>query len=283
MSSKIRVFENGPNGPQFEYKAFTFNGGEEQIVLDLKSKETSITRPRDFIIDAHLETSQDIIRLLIITDALKQYGTNKISLVCPYFPYARQDRVMQSGEALSVRVMANLINAQGYSKVIIWDAHSDVAPALIDRVRNISQHELARKFIKDNFFDNDYCVLVAPDAGAIKKVMKLSELCGISMVRADKHRDVRTGQITETVVYSEHVGNKNFVIVDDICDGGRTFIELAQKLRPLTSGKIYLYVTHGIFANGLNVFEGIIDGIFCPNPFSGFNRAGYSGEFKTGL
>ena len=101
----------------------------------------------------------------------------------------------------------------------------------------------------------------------MKKTLEAAKELGLPMVRADKIRSTDTGEITGTVVYSEHIGSKDFLIADDICDGGRTFIELAKVLRPLTDGKIYLYVTHGIFSKGLDVFEGLIDGVYTANPF----------------
>jgi ribose-phosphate pyrophosphokinase len=78
-------------------------------------------------------------------------------------------------------------------------------------------------------------------------------------------------------VYSEHVRDHNFLIVDDICDGGRTFIELAKVLRPLTNGSIFLYVTHGIFSQGLDVFKGVIDHIYTANLFN----PSHEGELVT--
>lgn len=260
------------NAREIEFKSFTFKGGEESVKLN--------TPPdiKKAWIRADLFSSSDIMQLLMVTDALRRRGAETITLECPYFPYARQDRVMVPGEALSVKVMADLINSQNYNKVIIWDAHSDVTPALINRVQNNPQDYFVHSFIKDNFFTYDNTFLVAPDAGAIKKVSKLSELSGIQMVRADKLRDVKTGQIKETIVYSEHVGDKDFLIVDDICDGGRTFIELADKLRLLTTGCIYLHVTHGIFSNDLKVFEGKIDGISCANVFPNVSWKGYHGK-----
>jgi ribose-phosphate pyrophosphokinase len=170
--------------------------------------------------------------------------------------------------------MANLINSQNYREVNIWDAHSDVTPALINRVVSTPVEDIISEVVANSsmydraIMNGRNTILVAPDAGSIKKISKVAQKFSYPMVRADKHRDVATGQITETVVYSENVGGKNFLIVDDICDGGRTFTELADKLRLLTTGKIMLYVTHGIFSKGLEVFEGKIDKIFCPNVFS---------------
>ena len=111
-------------------------------------------------------------------------------------------------------------------------------------------------------------VLVAPDAGAIKKVLKVAQVTGLPMVRADKIRDVNTGAITETVVYSDHIKDKSFLIVDDICDGGRTFIELEKVLRPLTDAYVYLYVTHGIFSKGLEPL-GCFNKVYTAFPFPG--------------
>ena len=109
-------------------------------------------------------------------------------------------------------------------------------------------------------------ILVSPDAGANKKVFEFAKLHGYKrVVRADKVRDVSTGEILSTQVFSEHVGNADFLMLDDICDGGRTFIELARELRKLTTGKIFLYVTHGIFSKGGDVFDGFIDQIYTSN------------------
>jgi ribose-phosphate pyrophosphokinase len=112
-------------------------------------------------------------------------------------------------------------------------------------------------------------MLVAPDAGALKKTMELSRLAGMPYIHADKKRNPENGEITGTAVHSSALGNQDVLIVDDICDGGRTFVELAKELKTLTTGKIYLYVTHGIFSKGLGVFNGIIDHIYTAHVFPG--------------
>ncbi|CAM6006568.1 unnamed protein product [Sphagnum balticum] len=202
---------------------------------------------------------------MMAVDAIRRKTSSqtKLHLRCPYLPYARQDRVMNSGEALGIKVMCDLINSLNFEEVEVWDAHSDVGLALLNNVR----HYEAGKFVQTIPIWSTHPVLVAPDAGAIKKVSKIAKEFGKQMVRADKMRSVVDGSITGTTVYSEHVGNKDFLIIDDICDGGRTFLELAKVLRPLTNGNIYLYVTHGIFSKGLEVFDGVIDHIYCANPF----------------
>ena len=241
------------------YKSFTFSGGEVQVKIGsfpLYHKEDTVT------IHAHINNSNDVMELLMITDALRRFEIGlKIKLKIPYLPYARQDRVCAKGEALSLKVFCDLINAQNYSEVEVWDVHSDVSLALLNNVANIHQYSLLYFVPKKNV------VLVSPDAGAVKKTSEASKAYGLPMVTASKIRDVNTGEITGTEVHSGHIGDKDFLIVDDICDGGKTFVELAKVLRPLTNGNVLLYVTHGIFSKGLQVFDGLIDHIYCANRF----------------
>lgn len=255
----VKVYSSRSPVP-IEIKRFTFSGGEKHIKL--LEPVTSNTLE----IHAHLTSSDTIFELILTVDALRRmYPGHHLSLFCPYLPYARQDRVMVPGEPLSVRVMCDLINSLDFDRVTVADVHSDVSMALLNRVVNIHVKDLLR----DSGIPMVSCILVAPDAGALKKVGSVAKELKLPMLSADKIRDVTDGSIKETVVYFNETTDKDFLIVDDICDGGRTFIELAKKLRRLTTGKIFLYVTHGIFSQGLEPFKGLIDQIFVAYPFPG--------------
>lgn len=254
----IEVYSGRSGTKQVPCSVFKFSGGELQVEVGLLNGAAAVT------IDAFLTSSDDIIQLALVVDALRRRDHKvKIFLRCPYLPYARQDRVMQGGEALGLRVMCELLNNLRLEEVEVWDVHSDVALALLDNVKHCS----VGTFVQTVPIWSTNPILVAPDAGAIKKVSALAKAFGKQMVRADKLRSVIDGSITGTTVYSDHVGGKDFLIVDDICDGGRTFIELAKVLRPLTEGKVYLYVTHGIFSKGLDVFNGVVDHVYCAKLF----------------
>ena len=245
------------NERQIPFERSSFSGGEVRL-------RVGCLVPKDCEIRAHIRSSDDVMALLMLTDAMRRAGAREIRLTMPYLPYARQDRVCSPGEALSLRVLCDLINAQRYSCVEVWDAHSDVALALLDRVMHRGPGDFFYKAIDPGA----KTVLVAPDAGAIKKVSGLAASRLMTYVRADKSRDPATGAITGTVVHgASHIASGDFLIVDDICDGGRTFIELAKVLRPLTSGRVNLYVTHGIFSQGTGVFDGLIDRVFVANSF----------------
>lgn len=242
-------------GRGVRYDLHVFSGGEVNVCLRDDTYGSAE-------ILANMRTSDDVMTLLLLTDALRRNGCKEISLLMPYLPYARQDRVMKAGESLALRVMCDLINAQKYDRVQVWDVHSDTALALLDRATSRALPSLVGSICYHQSF-----VLVAPDAGALKKVAALAKAVKMPFVRADKSRNAETGEITGTVVYGEHIGDRDFLIVDDICDGGRTFIELAQQLRPLTNGQVMLYVTHGIFSRGTAVFDGLIDKVFVANSF----------------
>ena len=246
-------------------KSFVFSGGEVQVqVLDFPSARDWVT------IESHMTSANDVMELVMLTDILRRvYGKKELRLVLPYLPYARQDRAMVDGEALGVKAFSSIINSLGYGKVYVWDVHSDVSLAVLNNSVNVPPET----FLKPEIVKGK--ILVSPDAGSLKKVTKVAQKFGCDMVRADKTRSVKDGSITGTVVYNTITNGynqptqKNFLIVDDICDGGRTFLELAKELRPLTTGEIELYVTHGIFSKGLGVFEGVIDHIYCALPFPG--------------
>lgn len=265
----IEIFQSADRSKPLPFKQFTFSDGAIQVTVGPSSV------PLDtIIIRAKIGSANDLMALAMTVDALDRMlfagGYNNrhkvpVHLICPFLPYARQDRVMEPGEALGIKVVCDMINRMNFTSVEIWDVHSDVSLALLDRVKNYGPETFVQ-LIPLNKCDT---LLVAPDAGALKKVGKVATSLGFEMIRADKIRSTKNGSITGTKVYSAPVGAKNFLIVDDICDGGRTFIELAKELKPLTTGKIYLYVTHGIFSKGLEVFEGLIDRIYTANPFPG--------------
>jgi ribose-phosphate pyrophosphokinase len=242
------------------FESFAFSGGEVQVKVD------GVSQPGESVtIQASLESSQDIMALLMATDAVRRrFGSRTpIRLVCPYLPYARQDRVMNAGEALGIRVMCDLLNGLDFESVEVWDVHSDVSLALLDRAIHYEQ----KMFVQRIPVNDPNTIYVAPDAGAMKKVLASAKAYGREMITAQKVRDTKTGDITGTQVHYSGSSDRDFLILDDICDGGRTFTELAKELKKLTSGKVYLYVTHGIFSKGFEPFEGLIDHIYVANPF----------------
>jgi len=234
-----------------------FPGGEMHVTID----EDVIGDEN--MIRADIKSSDDIMTLHLVVDAIRRlYIDASIHLFMPYFPYSRQDRVCNEGEALSAVVMARMINNLEFDGVITVDDHSDVVAAALERHVMMPVDSVVEGFddFIASFIQKDY-VFVSPDAGANKKTLKIARQFEAEMVRADKVRDTKTGRITGTEVFGD-VEGKTCVIVDDICDGGRTFIELAKALKEKGSEEVILYVTHGIFSRGVAPLYEYIDEIF---------------------
>ena len=135
------------------------------------------------------------------------------------------------------------------------------------------------------------CILVSPDAGASHKIYKLAEQIGYKgdIITCSKERDNK-GKLTKTVVpISPHYLDslKDHIIIDDICDGGTTFINIAKTLKKRYAsmnnedmkGKLYLIVTHGIFSKGFEELSQYFDGIYCTNSYKDIPK---DYEFGTG-
>ena len=190
-----------------------------------------------------------------------------LELFIPYFPAARQDRVMIKGEALTVKVYADIINSLQLNKVSVFDAHSEVTPALLNNCEAIPNHTFIQKVIESI---GKPVKLISPDGGALKKIYKVSEfLGGLEVVECSKSRDVKTGRLSGFKVYNDDLKGADCLIVDDICDGGGTFVGLAQELKNKNAGKLYLAVSHGIFNKGFAVLD-CFEKIFTTNSFKDF-------------
>lgn len=241
---------------------FKFPGGELQPKIILRSGVLGVW------INAIIKDSDGLIMLALIKDILDRQEVDKINLKLVYMPYARQDRVCNEGEAFGLKVIANLINSLNFDEVMVDDPHSDVTPALLE---NVVVQRQVDCFAATKFTDNVYEVeffkdhlLISPDAGANKKTLEVAKYLGHdNFIRADKIRNVSTGVIEHTMVFG-NVVDRDCLIVDDICDGGATFIALAKQLKFQDAKSVSLYVTHGIFSKGKqHLLDNGIDNIYC--------------------
>lgn len=261
-----------------EKKSFLFSAGEVQVRLpNIKGCER-------LIIESRYPDSQDILEIALIINAAEKFSgfSGIVTVFLPYLPYSRQDRVCYPGEANSLEAFAALLTAQQFFKtkgrVITWDVHSEKAHDAFKNISllNIGADSLIKKF--GNSVDASY-VVASPDAGAVDRANAVASTLGCkTVIYGEKKRDSNDGSIVGTLVKDKNgdepdlSGNK-VLIVDDICDGGRTFIELAKVLRNCGAEEVVLYVTHGIFSKGFNVFNEngslLINRILTPNLFPG--------------
>jgi ribose-phosphate pyrophosphokinase len=247
------------SGLDVHFESFTFSGGEPHIKI-----LSEINKNDNIFVTHRLNSFNDLGLLCMAVDALKRMGAHLDTLYIPYFPAARQDRLMIPGEPLSVKVYAEIINTFQFKKVLVFDAHSEVTPAVLNNCEVVSNHQFIQKVIQEI---GKEVLLISPDGGALKKIYKVSEyLGGIEVVECSKSRNVKTGKLTGFKVFSDDLQGKNYLIVDDICDGGATFKGLAQELKNKNAGKLFLAVSHGIFSKGFADLD-IFEKIFTTNSF----------------
>jgi len=189
-----------------------------------------------------------LLQLLETANALDNLFAKKKVLVIPYLMAARYDRLMQTGDSIDLKVVADLVNSCGFEKVYLYDVHSEVSLLLIKNAIGITNENLVKAY------DMPDAVLICPDAGASKKVGKYfgwnSNIKDI--VYCSKNRDLSTGNLTLEILEPDVCTNRNCIIIDDICDGGGTFLAIAEKTKP---ANLTLIVTHGIFSKGFETLH----------------------------
>ena len=200
----------------------------------------------------HSSTTQFVAAMFLV-DSIYVRGGSIYTLVLPYIPGARQDRINPTGDQLfAARSFATMLNAKGFKKVIVLDPHSPVAPSFISRVVEYPLSEVASRVWKG------YSGVIAPDKGAKDRAEIFAAALDVPIFYASKNRDVSTGKLSG---FSVDVPFGHYLVVDDICDGGGTFMGLGEKIRE--SGSFAdLYVTHGIFSKGVEGLKKIYKNIY---------------------
>ena len=249
--SVLRVIEEGV---VVEVKYFVFPGGEVHLNY-ISNRPTS----SKVAVQASIKSSNDLMALMLLSDTL-QRQEKSITLELDYLPYARQDRVCTKGDPFSLRVLASMLNSCKFTEVVVSDPHSNVSKQLVDRMSAIPQLECLPKEVKRIAME---ATLVSPDKGATLKTLAIANMFNSpSVSQAHKVRDPKTGNITATTTDHGDYFGQTCLIIDDICDGGRTFIELAKVLKERNAGKVILHVTHGIFSKGKEPLLEHIDEIY---------------------
>lgn len=265
-----------PEKSDIKFKISQFPDGQQSVKIE--SGQFSV-QGKDIKLYSRMNSFRDIELIICANQALRNYTPSSVSLYTPYFLGARSDRKFSEGDSNYLKqVICPIINSQNFDCVLVLDPHSDVLEACLnnyEKIDNITLVKYALTSIDNKNSARERLVLVSPDAGALKKVYNVAEKFEIDkIVIANKHRDLKTGKITHTDVpgLDTYSPDSNFVIIDDICDGGRTFIEIAKVIQSHVwprdeyfKGKIYLIVTHGIFSAGFVELSKYFNGIFTTN------------------
>ena len=244
----MKVYEINPLGRQeITTEVWNFPGGEVGVKLKVKDSGNA------FNVEYTDPKNDNILVLLNILDSLKRQGVDKrsITVFMPYLPYARQDRVCHEGESFALDVFLKVLATGYFSGLHVYDLHSDVSVKLIRGYMPdvLFLHAPQHHLLTDKVYGFDY--VVAPDKGAESKAQNVALVMGTELIQMYKTR------VDGQVVYAQsdtHIAYKGkALVVDDICDGGATFLALAKVLKDRNPElELSLYVTHGIFSKGVD-------------------------------
>lgn len=241
----------------FYIESFTFKDGQPHVCLNhiYEMDEGNLG------VRGRITNAEDLFKLQLIVDVLKYNRLfNNVTLSLSYLMGGRMDREISFREPSTLKVVCNLINSLGFSHILLYDCHSVVSQTLL-RATNYLPQNIVNKVGSD--IPN--VLLVIPDAGAQHRVDKINK--GIfPTVQCLKTRNPKTQELSNFMICEpQKVKDMNCLIVDDICDGGRTFVGLAKILKEAGAKQVDLFITHGIFSYGYNL-EGITN-IYTTNSY----------------
>lgn len=221
----------------------------------LKSKDTIRNKNAFIIASSSPPVHENLMELLIFVDSLKRASAKSITVVLSYYGYGRQDRKSLGREPITARLIADLLEKSGVTKVIAIDLHN----SSIQGFFSIPLDDLKGQYIFANFLKkrdpNKKFTVVSPDHGGAVRARILAELISqtIEIAIVDKRR-INTNE-TEIIGLLGNVKNNNAIIIDDMIDTGGTIIQAAKLLKKEGAKRITIAATHGIFSKGFQKFE----------------------------
>jgi ribose-phosphate pyrophosphokinase len=254
MHDKIRVFTGNSNPalaqkicdclhvPLGGARVRTFSDGEIMIEI------TENVRGRDVYIvqSTCAPTNNNLMELLIMTDALKRASAATITAVIPYYGYARQDRKAAPRTPITAKLVADVITTAGIDRVVTIDLHAGQIQGFFNiPVDNLYAAPVMLEYLK-NRFKGEKVVMVSPDAGGTERARAFAKRLECTLAVIDKRR---TGpNVAEVMHLIGDVRDKIAIILDDMIDTAGTLTQAARALKENGASAIYACATHGVLS-----------------------------------
>ncbi|MEL6233589.1 MAG: ribose-phosphate pyrophosphokinase [Pseudomonadota bacterium] len=243
ITRRMTVYRGAPVG-LVSARVERFNDGEifVEVFENVRGEDM-------FILQSTSNPANDnLMELLIITDALRRSSATRITAVVPYFGYARQDRRTKSRSPISAKLVANLITQAGINRVLTVDLHAAQIQGFFDvPVDNLYASPVFALDIKHRFPDLDEITIVSPDVGGVGRARELAKRIGAGLAIVDKRRS-RPGEV-ESVTIIGDVRDRICLIVDDIVDTAGTLTAGAELLIENGAKEVHAYITHGVLSD----------------------------------
>ena len=219
-----------------------FSDGEVTVEIkqNVRTRNVFIVQP------TCAPTNDNLMELLVMVDALKRASAESICAVIPYFGYARQDRRVRSSRVpITAKVVANMLQAAGVSRVLTMDLHADQIQGFFDiPVDNIFASPVLLKDLRQQHYDN--LIVVSPDVGGVVRARALAKQLGCDLAIIDKRRP--KANVAEVMHVIGDIEGRNCVIMDDMIDTAGTLVKAAEVPKERGAKQVYAYCTHPIFS-----------------------------------
>ncbi|WP_270976578.1 ribose-phosphate pyrophosphokinase [Campylobacter helveticus] len=218
-----------------------FSDGEISVQIDESVRGKDV-----FIIQSTCAPANDnLMELLILTDALRRSSANSITAIIPYFGYARQDRKANPRVPISAKLVADLIEAAGIDRVATIDLHAGQIQGFFNiPVDNLYGSIVFNDYIKSKHFEN--AIVGSPDIGGIARARSVAKKLGLDIIIVDKRRE-RANE-SEVVNIIGDVNGKDVVLVDDIIDTAGTIVKAAKALKEKGAKSVMTCCTHAVLS-----------------------------------
>ena len=231
--------------PLLDSKVGRFADGEIQMMINELVRGSDV-----FIIQSTCPpVNENLMELLIMTDALKRSSSARVTAVMPYFGYARQDRKARARDPISAKLVANLLTTAGVDRILTMDLHAPQIQGFFDiPVDHLEGSIIFSDMILDIMKGKDKSdfILVAPDMGSVNRIRKMADLTDLSIAIIDKRRT--KANECEIMNVIGDIKDKTAIIIDDMIDTAGTITKAANTVVDMGAKRVLVYATHGILS-----------------------------------
>ena len=238
--------------PLVENTSIQFSNTEIKVDIhyNLRNKHIFIIQTGTF--DEKYSINDYLMETLIMIDACKRSMAATINLIMPHYPYARQDKKENSREPITARLVADLLQTAGLSRLIVMDLHSPQIQGFFNiPVDNLYSRPLVIEYLKNKYDLDESYMLVSPDSGATKRTLSFARALKLNTVIMHKQRNYnKINEVDKMMLIGcgNDIDSKNLIILDDMCDTAGTLVKCVEHISSYNPKSIVCIVTHGILS-----------------------------------
>ncbi|MEQ9446056.1 MAG: ribose-phosphate pyrophosphokinase, partial [Rhodospirillaceae bacterium] len=214
-----------------------------EIHENVRGEDVFVVQPTSY------PANDNLMELLVTLDALRRASAERVTAVIPYYGYARQDRKTAPRTPITAKLVANLINQAGASRVLTLDLHSGQIQGFFDiPLDNLYAQPVFADDIKERYQGNGGPMIISPDVGGVVRARAIAKRLNTDLAIIDKRRE-RAG-VSEVMNIIGDVKDRDCILVDDIVDSAGTLCNAAVALMKNGAKTVSAYVTHGVLSGG---------------------------------